>query len=286
MASKIALRTTLAALRALSYVAPGRVGKFYARKFCTPARKRPAAWEAEVLARARVRGHFDGCAYAEWGEGPLIVLLHGWEGRSSQLARFVEPLTRAGYRVLAWDAPAHGGSDGEMTNLAQSTAAFIAFASAHGPIHGIVAHSFGGMIARLAVALGLEVGRLVQIASPARMQTIFDEFVGYVGLSRRAARAFQNAIEQEAGIRSDEIDRLLARPQPKLARALAIHCRDDLKVSIREAEELVATRPGYRLREVRGHGHSRILVAAEVIDTVRDFMGPVRDKRAEPGPLR
>ena len=271
MASKLAFETTIVTLGVLAHVAPVRVGRFYARKFCTPARRRASAWETEILAGAEVRGHFDGCAYAEWGKGPTILLIHGWEGRGSQLGRFVGPLVEAGFRVVAWDAPAHGGSEGEITNLARAAEAFSAFASAQGPVYGIVAHSFGGMIARLAIALGLEVERFVQIASPARVQQVFDEFTRLVRLPRRAAGAFQNEIEKEAGIAASEIDALLAHPWPGTA-SLAIHCRDDSKVSIREAEELVAVTPGFTLREFKGYGHSRILLAKDVIGVVSRFM--------------
>ena len=53
---------------------------------------------------AEVRGHV-------WGEGPVVYLVHGWAGRGSQLAGFVEPLTAAGFRAVLFGAPAHGSSE-------------------------------------------------------------------------------------------------------------------------------------------------------------------------------
>src|SRR5687767_6768036 len=50
-----------------------------------------------------VRGHV-------WGSGPVVYLVHGWGGRGSQLAPYVEPLTATGHRVVLFDAPAHGDS--------------------------------------------------------------------------------------------------------------------------------------------------------------------------------
>jgi len=46
-----------------------------------------------------------------WGNGPTVILLHGWGGYAGQLSAFVEPLVRSGYQVIAFDAPSHGESD-------------------------------------------------------------------------------------------------------------------------------------------------------------------------------
>src|SRR5690349_22396214 len=45
-----------------------------------------------------------------WGSGPAVLLMHGWGGRAEQMLPFVEPLVRAGHRVIAFDAPSHGES--------------------------------------------------------------------------------------------------------------------------------------------------------------------------------
>src|SRR6478672_6561261 len=55
-----------------------------------PARGEPFTVTAEG---ARVRGHV-------FGEGPTVYLVHGWGGRASQLAAFVEPLVAKRHRVV------------------------------------------------------------------------------------------------------------------------------------------------------------------------------------------
>ncbi|MGZ5446135.1 MAG: alpha/beta hydrolase [Thermoanaerobaculia bacterium] len=45
-----------------------------------------------------------------WGEGPAVLLVHGWGGHAAQFQSFVEPLVRAGFRAIAFDAPSHGSS--------------------------------------------------------------------------------------------------------------------------------------------------------------------------------
>ena len=46
-----------------------------------------------------------------------MLLAHGWGGHAAQMRGFVFPLLSAGYRVIAYDQPAHGVSDGRLTGL-------------------------------------------------------------------------------------------------------------------------------------------------------------------------
>ncbi len=43
-----------------------------------------------------------------WGEGPTVLLAHGWNGRATQFWSFIDPLVDAGFRALSFDMPAHG----------------------------------------------------------------------------------------------------------------------------------------------------------------------------------
>src|SRR2546423_5499989 len=78
-----------------------------------------------------------------WGFGPTVLLVHGWEGRGSQLGAFIEPLVAAGLSVVAFDAPGHGDSPGSRLYLTDHADALDAVARAIGPVHAVIAHSFG-----------------------------------------------------------------------------------------------------------------------------------------------
>src|ERR671918_336718 len=54
-----------------------------------------------------------------WGsrDAPAVLLAHGWGGNAAQMRPFVFPLLQAGYRVIAYDQPAHGVSGGRVTGL-------------------------------------------------------------------------------------------------------------------------------------------------------------------------
>ncbi len=45
------------------------------------------------------------------GEGPLVVLVHGWPELWYSWRHQIRPLAEAGYRVVAPDVRGYGGSD-------------------------------------------------------------------------------------------------------------------------------------------------------------------------------
>jgi pimeloyl-ACP methyl ester carboxylesterase len=120
-----------------------------------------------------------------WGEGLTVMLVHGWGGYGLQLGEFINPLLAAGYRVLAFDAPAHGSTEGVQTNgfeLAQAITAVADYYSAKflqpiasgaseaiagdaGTIEGIIAHSLGATSTTLALSRGLKTNKVVYLTS-------------------------------------------------------------------------------------------------------------------------
>lgn len=50
-----------------------------------------------------------------WGEGPAVLLVHGWSSHAAYMTGFVDPLVEQGFRVVAFDAPAHGRTPGDRT---------------------------------------------------------------------------------------------------------------------------------------------------------------------------
>lgn len=87
-----------------------------------------------------------------WGEsGPAILLMHGWGGARAQMTGFVDPLLSAGFRVVAYDQPAHGESTGTMTNLLEIAPTMEVIRKNEGDFTAIVAHSFGTIITSYAL---------------------------------------------------------------------------------------------------------------------------------------
>jgi len=97
-------RTLLGQLRLLSATAPTLAARVAEGLFLRTRRSPPRAGERAVLARGavcRVRRGDQWLRAWIWGNGPTVLLVHGWNGRAGQLAEFVPPLLEAGFQVVA-----------------------------------------------------------------------------------------------------------------------------------------------------------------------------------------
>lgn len=244
---------------------------FSTRRFKAPRREH--AWlDGARQVRIELAG-FSVMTY-QWGEEskPLVVLVHGWSGRGSQMGAFAEPLVEAGFRVLSYDAPAHGQTPGNSTNIFKMRNVLKAIADEVAPIHGIIAHSFGGMVTALALSEGLTAKRVVLLSSPARFELLVERFADVMHMpqavrSNLAARIKNRFGEQE-----------LARVSPvvssqQLARipALIIHDEQDHDVPVSQAELIYQNWPNSHLLKTDGLGHKRILYNQQVLERTTDF---------------
>lgn len=88
------------------------------------------------------------------GDGPVVHLLHGWDGSAEDWRTLGPALVAAGHRVVALEAPGHGDADGERAHLRWFADTLSASVERFGP-GPVVAHSFGAAAAGLAAADGL-----------------------------------------------------------------------------------------------------------------------------------
>ncbi len=206
-----------------------------------------------------------------WGEGPTVLLAHGWAGRASQMAVYADPLVRRGFRVVAFDAPAHGRSDGTHTVLPEFVTAIERVAEAVGPLHAVIAHSLGAAATTMALARGVQAERVVFIAPPERPVNYLDRAAQMLGFSPAIARRTQRRLERRYGVEFDDargsvLARSLRIPM------LAIHDEHDAEVPHAEGRRLTDAWPGARLMTVHDLGHRRIVRDDGVVRAAVDFV--------------
>ena len=258
------------AFSAGSRVAPGLTAAVAERLFFTTRRTTQKNGEREILDQA-TSFRIDEMAAWSWGEGPVVLLVHGWNGRATQLGAFVSPLVERGYRVVAFDAPGHGDSPGHQMSLPEMADSIRRVAEHVGDVHGIIAHSMGGAATTLALSDGMEIERVVFISPPSNPQTFLDFFSRAVGISGEVRQRVQHRVESRVGrrmsdMRADEIARRMSIP------LLVIHDEDDSFVPLQFGQSIVAAWPGAKLVTTEGLGHKRILRAAHVNDLAVGFI--------------
>lgn len=79
------------------------------------------------------------------------LILHGFGSAAHKFEHYVSPLVKKGYEVLAFDAPAHGDSEGTTTNAVEYSEMIKAVIEKYGPVKSFIAHSFGGIALSLAL---------------------------------------------------------------------------------------------------------------------------------------
>src|SRR5437870_5370277 len=152
-------RIVNAGMRLLDSAAPAAAQRLAFAWFGRPRRRvgRPAIGAH----RFRLTGDGPELGVWDWGDGPTVLLVHGWNGNAAQLAGLVPPLLRAGYYVAAPDLPAHGASAGTHTNVRAMADALLRLGRRVGPVHAVIAHSLGAAASVIALAEGLGARRAV-----------------------------------------------------------------------------------------------------------------------------
>ncbi len=206
-----------------------------------------------------------------WGDGPAVLLVHGWEGRGSQMGAFAAPLVQAGYRVVTFDAPAHGETGGRLSSLPEMTHAVTTMAQAVGPLHGLIAHSFGCAAAALAVERGLRLERLVFVAPPADFGGFLLCTVRSFGLPDRVYDLLTRAIESRFGISWEGVRRITLDAANETP-LLVAHDRGDPETTYEGGLQVHRAWPRSRLLTTDGLGHRRILRDPEVAAKVAQFL--------------
>ena len=273
----LALRGLRAGLATAEALSPELAGAGAARLFLStrrhPIPERELAWLQDAE-RVDLPGSL---AAWVWGpEGaPTVALIHGWEGRGSQLGAFADPLVAAGFRVVAVDAPGHGDSPGRSSSLVAIAGALRRVGERYGPLAGVIAHSAGTVAAFHSVSRGLAVDRLVCIAPGVDLEGYALGFARFFGLSDGASRAMKLRIERHVGISMRELD-----PRRRAAGLgiplLVIHDRSDREAPFSGGDALARSCPGARLLATEGLGHTRILWDEKVVSEATAFLQEVQ----------
>ena len=218
-------------------VAPAVAAQVAAKVFFSPQRQRPKADEHLVLSR--------GEAFSLTVMGEAV---QGW----------------------AW-------GKGPTVLLVHGARALEQVDHLFGPLHGLLAHSFGAACAGLAMAWGLKVERAVFVAPSARFDDFWERFRDGLGVSQQVFDRMVHDAEGRLQVRFEDVLPLKLAPRQE-APLLVIHDRHDREIPLEEGERLSRAWPNASLWETHGLGHLRILkdpqVVARAVDAFRGASPP------------
>lgn len=206
--------------------------------------------------------------------GKKALICHGFESSIINFDRYIKPLLKKGYEVLAFDAPAHGRSDGRQINAPLYKKMILEVNKQYGPVHSFMAHSFGG----LGLSLAMEeishtpTHKLVLIAPATETKTAIDTFFRFLQLDTGIRTEFERLIIQKSGLSSDWFS--IRRAMKNIsASVLWVHDEDDDTTPLSDA--LKVKEDGYENIEfmiTKGLGHRRIYRENKVTKAIIDFL--------------
>lgn len=246
--------------------------------FFSPAKYEIKATDRAILERGKnSRVPFAGgeLAVTTWGESSSSVLLmHGWGGGRAQMTGFVEPLLSAGYRVMAYDQPAHGESDGRTTNLLEIAPSMDLVAAREGSFHAIIAHSFGTLITSYALVHRNfpPPARLAYFGSFNRLMDSLPRFQVLTKLPDAVIEGLRLMIYQNFG--QDVVESIandLLTPHIDIP-ALMFHDTTDNVTPIEDSRAIAQVWKSARLIETKGLNHRGALQSDAIHRQVVEFL--------------
>ena len=212
-----------------------------------------------------------------WGQGPLVVVMHGWSGSGVQFRHMIPGLVAAGYRVAVFDAPAHGSNPGGNSHLLEFSDSLVAIQQQIGPIETVIAHSLGGMAAVFASQRGLSVRRMVLLGPHLDLQKMYRTYSDLLNLNPRLSARFRHKIGRKMAdiIGIDDVWALFT-PANLLSQSdyggLLIYDSQDEEIPQDQFEAVAQSWRGCQVIKTDGLGHRHTLKDEGVIKSVLAYM--------------
>lgn len=203
------------------------------------------------------------------------LILHGFGSAAHKFEEHAILLAQNGYEVLAFDAPAHGESEGNRTNAIEYSAMIKQVIENFGPVSAFLAHSFGG----ISLSLALEQiphdsnTKVVFIAPATETTSAVDGAFKMLKINDKTVRnEFENIVLELSGKNTAWFSMRRAMHNIK-ASVLWIHDEDDDITPWADALKVKEdNHPNINFVSTKGLGHRKIYHDESVKKQMIDFM--------------
>ena len=277
LAQKIAVNYLRAKLNIVALVSRKKAAALAFELFCTPMKrakkKKPPIFNKGEKLQLKIEGL--ALIGNRWNapQEKKCLIVHGFESTAYNFDRYIHPLIKKGYEVLAFDAPAHGKSEGKQITLPLYVAAISKIYEKFGPIHSYLAHSFGGLaLTHFVEMIPSEDKKVVLIAPATETTTAIDSFFKFLHLDGEIRKEFDALIFEKGQKHPHEYSIRRAMQQIE-AHVLWIHDEDDQMTPLSDA--LKIKDDGHKNVEfmiTKGFGHRRIYRENQVVKRILEFL--------------
>jgi len=204
-----------------------------------------------------------------WGTGDKTILLtHGWASKAIDFIYLIQHLLALDYRVISFDAPGNGSSEGVLTNLLLYVDGIYQVIEKCGAPWAIIGHSLGAMANVIAVNhLSLHPTLLLSITPLVNLENYFTTQLLHIGIDKKLIdqfyRDFFEAFHVEANL--FDLNRLY---ENALDNHWLLYDEND-KISPYEfMEDFLNKNPTIRAKAFNQVGHENMLKNEEVLSEI------------------
>jgi len=276
---KLAIKFISTKIKLLALFSKHKAAEKIFELFCTPfikpGKNIPALFSTAEAISIQLKGKVINGYCWNRGKGKRVMILHGFSSSAYKFQSYISVLANKGYEVLAFNAQAHGNSEGKTVNVLEYSELIEAVVKKMGMPDGFMAHSFGG----IALCLALENithscnTKVVLIAPATETTTAADGAFKILNINGTAIRsAFDKVIFDKSGHSTNWFSIRRAMNQIQAA-VLWAHDENDEITPLQDALKVKEdNHPNIRFMITSGLGHRNIYHSNEVKNAVFKFL--------------
>jgi len=228
--------------------------------FCTPRKGRVQPEQKEFLDQAKAERikvkDIELQTYHWEGNRDTVLLLHGWESNTYRWRNLLSYLKKESFNTVAFDAPAHGYTSGNMFNVPLYTECTDAVVKKYRPTI-IIGHSVGGMNAlyHQQIYPSDHIEKIVTIGSPNKLQDLMIHYQKMLKFNNTVLSSIDDHLYRQFGFQMDEFTTSRFNGHlPK--KGLVIHDELDTVTPFNASESVHGSWQNSTFFKTKGLGHS------------------------------
>ncbi len=275
MTEKIILALIGNGLNSLEAISPTYAGKLGFNIFCHPFNAKLKPYQSAFLNTAeKFSVHSDGMKVQgyKWGNGSKkILFVHGWSSNSFRWKKYIEYFKERDYTVYAFDARAHGMSEGKYLNLLINANTIQIVVDHIGGVDATVCHSFGGFCLTYLLKYHPDtaIGKAIIMGAPGEAIDFFIFYQDKLKLTNKTTNAIIDRFVKNIG-KTPEYFSSPTFAKEITSPCLIIHDKDDNEAPLKTAIALHENWKGSKMILTEGLGHH--LKSKELIVEVEKFI--------------
>ncbi|MCM4168559.1 Putative aminoacrylate hydrolase RutD [Arenibacter antarcticus] len=193
----------------------------------------------------------------QWeGQNDTVLLMHGWESNAFRWRNLIEKLQEEKFNVIAFDAPGHGYSNGNLLNLATYSDSARQLIQMYQPKH-IIGHSMGGLatIHHQYQNPDTSIQKIVALGAPAELTELMEHYQNLLKFNDSVLEGLDKYLYENYNFWIKDIS------TPKFARSISkpgliVHDKEDIITPFSASERLHKNWKNSQLIATTGLGHS------------------------------